>query len=649
MSLAARAWIRRLSTAALAIVLIAIVVLIAQRFRKLTKPITEVFGGQLVVEDGDPAVGLYNDFEFVERVADKIVFALTSSRTLGRSSGWHELEGFRLQFYPDGEPGPVLTCEGARFNIQTRDALLEGRVQIEFPDGAVLTTDAGHFEASSHRFTTDSQVFYISDATFGRARRATYDLERDKLILSDGVVVRTGEGLTLMAPLVEYERDANKIIFPDGCRLQYLESTVEAPFLAIELEEGGGPPQRLELSGGVTARGKDVTGNGIVEAWTERAIARRDGKGNWQIKASTDGRWVEIRFLGGVGFYERRVKAWILRAVVGAGGILNVRGENGVCISEIPIEGSPRYAEGKNARIWFDDGQATDVELVNEVVLRADGVEARGFRARVSSSAGVTILDSDPTGRGRVVLISDRGRVNCDQVQIFNDEGRAEALGNIQGGMTDVSLLGKGTPENDEPLHFAAGILDLSENGAVFNLRDNARLWQGHRMLLADEVHYDRDAATVRASGHVRTTFPASQLNLDGKPDQDVVVVARSLDYEEGEGTAIYRGNVRYSDPEHTLAATELAVFFNQKNEVTAIEAIGSVELVDLVTGRRMTGRSARRDVRSQIVTLEGSPVQLTDPGGNTVSGSSLTWDQANGTVTVTGNTETVYYPEETP
>ena len=122
MSVASRAWVRRLSTAALAIVLLTIGVLIAQRFRKLTAPITELVGGQLGAEGGDPAVGLYTDFEFIERIADKMVFSLTSSRTLGRSSGWHELEGFRLQFYPEGKPGPVLTCDGARLNIQTLDA-----------------------------------------------------------------------------------------------------------------------------------------------------------------------------------------------------------------------------------------------------------------------------------------------------------------------------------------------------------------------------------------------------------------------------------------------------------------------------------------------------------------------------------------------
>jgi hypothetical protein len=48
-------------------------------------------------------------------------------------------------------------------------------------------------------------------------------------------------------------------------------------------------------------------------------------------------------------------------------------------------------------------------------------------------------------------------------------------------------------------------------------------------------------------------------------------------------------------------------------------------------------------------VTITGNPVRLSDDAGNVVSGSSLTWNQADGTVSVAGGTETIYYPEEVP
>jgi lipopolysaccharide export system protein LptA len=648
MSVSSRTWIRRLTTSAMVLMLVALAVTVGQRFRKFRTPLTELANGEVVSDGGDRAVGVYTGFEYVERVAGKLIFELMSKRTLGLSSGWHEIEGVKLQFYKDGGPGPVLISDGASFNIQTRDARLEGGVRIEMPSGAVLTTDAGRFEASSRRFTANSDVYFYSGASFGRARNAAYDLERDEVILSEGVVLAADDGTTLTAPSAVYQRSKHKIVFREGGKVQLRDSEVQAPVISVVLEEDDGPPTRIELAGGVEARVGGLSEEGSVNAWMERAVAERDSRGRWQIDATTSGPWVTIRFSGGEGYFERTLQTWILRAVIADEGILNLRAERGVCIHEIPTEGPPRTGEAQEARVWFSEGLATDIELLQDVVVRAGDLEGRGYRARLSPQAGLTMLHGDPTGPERVLLLSDRGRVSCDQAQIFNEDGRAEARGNVQGSIADVSIMGDDNGASD-PAHFASEILEVREEGAVYHLRENTRFWQGHRLLLADDVVYRNDITTVRAAGHVRTTLPASQLELEGSPEEDVVVVARSLDYAQETGTAIYRGNVRYSDPKHTLAAAELTVFFDDDNKVTAVEAIGAVELVELETGRRMTGQRARRDVALQTVTISGSPVRLTDEAGNVVSGSSLTWNQADGTVSVAGGTETIYYPEETP
>ena len=648
MSIWSRVWLRRLTATAMILLLAAMAVIVGQRFRKFRTPLTEIDSGDVVSDGGDRAVGVYTGFEFVERVAGKLIFELVSKRTLGLSSGWHEIEGVRLQFYRDGEPGPILTSDGASFNIQTRDARLEGGVRIEMPSGAVLTTDAGRFEASSRRFTANSEVYFYSGASFGRARNAAYDLERDEVILSEGVILTAEDGTTLSAPSAVYQRSKHTIVFRDGGKVQLRDAEVKAPRMAVVLQEDDGPPREIELDGGVEARIAGLSDGGSVYAWMERAVAKRDASGRWQVDATTSGPWVRIEFHGGEGYFERTLRTWILRAVVADNGILNLRAESGVCIQEIPVEGPPRLGEAREARVWFSDGQATDVELLRDVVLRAGDLEGRGYRARLSPQAGLTLLHGDPTSPERVLLLSDRGRVSCDQAQIFNQDGRAEARGNVQGSIAGVSIMGNDDGGSD-PAHFASEILEVSEGGAVYHLRENTRLWQGHRLLLADDVLYQHDPTTVRAAGHVRTKLPASQLELEGKPEEDVVVVARSLDYVQDAGTAIYRGNVRYSDPKHTLSAAELTVFFDDNNDVTAVEAVGSVELVELETGRRMTGQEARREVATQSVTITGSPVRLSDEAGNVVSGSSLTWDQADGTVSVAGGTETIYYPEEIP
>ena len=600
-------------------------------------------------DQNDRAVGVYTGFEFVERVAGRKIFELLSKKTLGLSSGWHEIQGVRLQFFREGETGPVLTCDGARFNIQTRDAELSGSIRIDFPSGANLTTDAGNFEASSRRFSAKSEVVFVSGATFGRAATAAYDLENDEVQLDGGLTLRTATGASLTAPSAVYRRPDGTISFPEGGNLRMGQSELEAPRIEIGLEADDGPPRRIELDGGVTVRSTVPNSDGLVLATMQKVVGVHDGTGNWQVDLKTTKQWIEVRFIGGEGYYERELRTWVLRGVVGETGLLNLRAEDGVCISEVPIEGPVRQAESEEARVWFSKGQATDVEMVKNVVIQGEGVEGRGFRARMSPPAGLLMLHGDPAGPERVFLLTERGRLSADQAQLYNNQGRSEARGNVQGQILDVSLIGKAASDPSEPTHFACEILDVTDEGGIFHLREGTRLWQGHRLLLADDVVFRQDAATARATGHVRTTFPATQLNLEGDAGADVVVVARSLDFDDSAGTAVYRGNVHYSDPGHTLAAAELSVFFNEDNEVTAVEAVGSVELVILESGRRMTGQFARREVQTQLVTITGSPVRLTDPGGNVVSGSSLTWNQADGTVSVAGGTETIYYPEETP
>jgi lipopolysaccharide export system protein LptA len=636
--------VRHLTAAAIVVLLVITGVLLVQRVGKLKTPLSEIASDAISRNGGESAVGVYTGFEFVERVAGRLIFGLTSERTLGLSSGWHEIEGVRLQFYREGEPGPVLTCDGASFNIETRDAKLHGGIQIRMPSGALLTTEEARFEASSRKITTDSEVLFISGGLYGRSQRASFDLERNVIALQGGTTVRSAEGVTMTAPEAIYRRSKQVIEFPDGCVVRDQSSMVEAPFVSVKLTEADGPPYEVELDGGVTAHSRDLPGGGFVEAWMEKAVATSDGRGNWQIDGTTSGPWVTVRFVGGEGFFERTLRTWILRGVVNEGGILNLRAERGVCIHEVPVEGPPRRAESSSARVWFSDGQATDIELLRNVILEGEGFAGKAYRARLSPSAGLIMLHGDPTSPERVLLLSDRGRLSCDQAQFFNQEDRVEVRGNVQGEIADVSFMGSEEGKGGDPVRFACEVLEVTEKGEVFHLKENARVWQGHRLLLADDVVYRRDGTSLRASGHVRTTMPASELSLEGKPEEDVVVIARSLTYGREAKSAVYRGNVRYSDPGHTLSASELSVFFNDDNDVTAVEAVGSVEMVDLESGRRMTGQKARREVATRVVTITGSPVQVIEPGGNQVSGASLTWNQADGTVALSGGTETIYY-----
>ncbi len=649
MSASARKWIRHGSAALIVGTIAAIALLAGHRIRQLSRPMAEVDTDQMLGAADDPVQGVYHGQRYVETVAGQLIFVLNSVRTLGKSSGWHEIEGVQLQLYSEGQPGPLLTCDSARFNVETREAELRGPVTAEFPGGAILNTEGAHFDAAQRRFVADSRVLFTNGESIGQAGHAVYWIEDNRLELVDNAVLQTGEGFALRAPRIVYHRQTQRIALPEGCLIQRDGAEITAPRAFVELSGEEGTPQRIGFPAGVTARSGGGPDRPAIEATAERVVAEIDPDGNWQVEATSRSTWINVVMRGGSGFFERSIRTLRLGAVVGSEGVLSIRGDRGVCVEEVPTEGDVRRAEAAAARLWFEDGDATDMELVEDVVVHGEGITAKGHQGRFSSATGVAMLRGGPSGAQRAVLSSDQGVITCDQLQMFDREGRTELRGNVQGRLEEVGLLGAEPANAPSPLHFAADVLEVTGSGSTMRLRDNARLWQGHRLLLADDVVYTHSDGQLLASGHVRTTMPAIELDPQAGPDQDVVVVARSLDFSDVRRRAIYRGTVHYSDPQHTLSANELEISFDDHNIITTVEAVGAVELFEQATGRRITGQTARREVADGLVYITGSPVQVTDASGTVISSSSLTWDQASGSVTVAGGTEAIYYPEETP
>lgn len=651
MSAAVRVWVRHLTSAMIVLFLVGVTLVAYQRTRRDDPSVPSVGPDEVGFDPLDAAIGLYRGFQHTETVGGRPVFILNSIKTLSRASGWQEIEGVRLELFRHGEAGPVLTADHASYNIETREARLAGGIHVEFPDGAFLNTDAGRFEAGSQLFVSEAPVLYVDGATFGQARRATYDLDDNRVTLEGNAALRADDGAMLVAPKIVYRREEGRVFFEEGVELTRPLSRLRAARGALLLAPGEGPAERIELSGGVellsTVDGTDE----VIEMTAERVFTERDPTGRWQVTARSSDGWVVVRFSGGEEVFERTLQSPDLRALIGDEGIVSMRAESGVCLREIPHQGPVKTAEAESARAWFGGGRLTDVELTGEVLIDAEEVRSRSRRARLVQARDMVMLEGDASGRERVELDSPRGRMSCDRATLLDRGRRIEARGKVQGRLTGASLLGGSSGGvNDEPVRFAAELLQVEDDGDRLSLHDEGRVWQGNRLLLADDILYLHRERSMEARGHVRATFPAAEMNAaTDRPDDEVVIESRSLDYAAETGTAEFRGSVRYVDPTRTLTANRLTVAFDEDNEITDVEAEGAVEIEDLEQGRRLTGQHARRVVADRTIVVTGTPAQLVDRRGNAASGESLTWNEADGTVTIGGDTELVYHPEETP
>ncbi|RLE28135.1 MAG: hypothetical protein DRJ65_00590 [Acidobacteria bacterium] len=645
-----RTIIRWTTATLLASIIVGLSIVAGLRVRQKRPSLVEMAAEQVLGNGGDETLGVYNEFKILERVQGKLVFALEALRTFGKTSGWHEIESVAVQLYNDDESkGPRLTCRQAMYNVDTKNANLSGSVQVEFPDGTFLSTEVGTLLGGGRRFETSTNVVFVGDGLLGSAGAATYNMKNSRLELTKGVVVRMEGGDSMVAPELVYQRDAQKLALPQGGTVKFGGFTLKSPKIEVEMEEGN-HPAKISLKEGVSILGHDPESGQDIRGWSETLVARKDPAGRWQITARSSGPWVRFTTVGGRDVVFQEILAWEIRAVAGAHGLLNVRADGRTCFNTIPLEGPTRAGESDSVRVWFDQGAATDMELLDDVVLHAEGIEATAYRARLDAESGKVMLHGNPTGAQRVVVRSDLGRMTADQAILFRESGKAEIRGRVQGEMFEAKLIGTPEPQagpTDQPVHIAAGILTVTDKATRFELRDNARMWQGQQLLTADQILYGSETGKLEAKGHVRTTLPATAVDMEAASGQDIVLSSRSMRYDDVQGKAVYVGDVVYSDPDHHLEAGRLEVILGQEGQVEQVIATGAVTMIETATGQTLSGNQAIRNVSTGVVLLTGEPAKAVDSQGNMLSGRSLTWDQPSGRVLVSEETETIYHTEE--
>ena len=128
--------------------------------------------------------------------------------------------------------------------------------------------------------------------------------------------------------------------------------------------------------------------------------------------------------------------------------------------------------------------------------------------------------------------------------------------------------------------------------------------------------------------------------------DEPVQIQADSLDVRDAEGKAIFDGNVEVVQGELSLRAATMTVFYAQDKEkqgsaagglgsagnIQRIEADGGVAVR---SGQQVaTGDRGSFDMASEVITLTGNEVVLTD-AGNVITGCRLTIRMATGNAQV--------------
>lgn len=123
-----------------------------------------------------------------------------------------------------------------------------------------------------------------------------------------------------------------------------------------------------------------------------------------------------------------------------------------------------------------------------------------------------------------------------------------------------------------------------------------------------------------------------------------VEVAADSLSVDQGDGSAVFSGNVVIGQGEMRLSADRVTVVYGEggQSRIRSLRAEGNVTLVSGADAAE--AGEAIYDVESGRVTLSGEVVLA--QGRNVLTGDRMTVDLASGTAQIDGRVRSVLQPE---
>ena len=197
-----------------------------------------------------------------------------------------------------------------------------------------------------------------------------------------------------------------------------------------------------------------------------------------------------------------------------------------------------------------------------------------------------------------------------------------------------------------EVVRFAAATLRFDRTGEVVVLENDARIWQGERLLRADTLRYDTARGTVAGQGNVVVT--ATVPGAEGGPAR---ISARRLDYDERASLVTFEGGVALQDTRSVVKAQRLVVTLGPSGEVLLAVFEGGVKITEIATSRTISAKRARMVADEDLVELWGEPVLVQEPSGNQIKAAHLKWLRGTDSLVVVGGednpSETLYHPEK--
>ncbi|MCZ7650820.1 MAG: hypothetical protein M5U13_06520 [Thermoanaerobaculia bacterium] len=591
-------------------------------------------GGATAVSEG---------FEYTQVLEGEPVFRIRGDRFRAAEGDRVELEGVGLTLFRQGREVGV-ESERALYLPGRNEAVLSGTVRILGERGISLSSPELMLAEGARLLVSEQPVGFAFSGGEGTAGNLIVDFDRSSVAFGGPLELAgrdaAGERYALSSNGAVLERDARLLRAEGAVELRFGRSQLRAQRFSVLFADEAGTLQQVHASLEVTGELLGPQGEAAgavpftVDAHTVNLQFEEGGRAPARIEIEgTAGRTAILVARDAAGV----ARVLLSRSVVGrfAGGELAAVETIGASelqeYLETPGEES-RLLRSAAARFMTADLAAdrslSTVTLTEEVTMRDERVEARADRAFVQAASDSVQLLGEPA-----VVIDARGELRAPRIDYQRGPGRARAEGGVTGLFREAPLPGTaGDPAAEEPTRVQAreGFFDLGSDDFVF--RGEVRAYQGTTVLFADQLRSEEGQSRLSAAGGVRTLWRSEE---GGEPEEPVEVTAGSLTFRDAERRLLYDGAVRVVQGPRVLTAASLEVELDGSRRARQMTARGGIRLEDAATGRTVEGDTARHDLASRTVTVDGAPALVRDTDGNLLKGRRLVYELESGAMRV--------------
>lgn len=587
----------------------------------------------------------------------------------------HVEEVLITAYQEDGSRYEVAS-DSATYNLQRKEAVLDGHVSLAGPQGFALRTKKLILKQGGRWLHSNSQVNFqwgTDPPIAGRAQELAAQINRGEFVLSGGVGLRSmqgqavstpapglaGEPFSMSADVIVFQRPLHQLRADGKVLLKHGESHLRADRLAVHLSPEENKLQFVRARWNVRGEFHDVDATGrkgflIAEGDSLSTLFDDAGKLPTRIEVEGDGKQPSHLRRGVDGGSTFDLVAPQTQGELAEGRLTSAHSGGGVTFAEEQGQATVRKLTARRADAELaSDGTLAQVEVKGDVQVNDPG---RGQLAAARAVVTQDRTDAYGAPNDPVRLDSPRGNLRAPQITYTRSEGFAHATGGVEATLPP----GKGNPMestplagNDQPVQVQAEEAFWREQPQAFAFKGKVRAWSGDRVLRADQLRGDNDTQQLTASGSVQTLWflpppkpeaGAPAAGAAAKPQQ-VRVDAGSLLYSDREHRLVYGDGVKVVDGLRTLHSKDLTVDLTVKGQARHMLATGDVKLEAPSEGRTITAQRADYDVESRRVVFRGSPVTLVDKKGGTLSGKQAVYSMQTAKVRVTAEEEEVLTP----